>query len=112
MSTNRFIYRAGAELPGLTLPWQTETSQDVYTDLDLSSGYTFTVTLTDSAGAVQLTKTSDIVGFDGSVVVTWAEDDLDLTPGDYTLHLRAFETVTSKDRDYAPNDPVMVTITG
>ena len=110
MATNTFTYRAGAELPGLTLPWQTETTANTYEDLDLSSGYTFTLTLVDVTGADALTKTTNIAGADGSVVVTWATDDLALTAGQYTLKLRAREVATSKDRDYAPGSPITIVI--
>ena len=105
-----FTYRAGAELPGLTLPWQEETAQGVWTDLDLSSGYTFTLTLLDRSGATALTKTTNITGANGSVAVAWAADDLALTAGTYTLHLRARETATSKDRDYSTDNPLKLVI--
>ncbi len=111
MSTNHFTYKAGAELPGLTLPWQEELTADTWTDLDLSSGYTFTLTLVDSTGTTQLTKTTNLTGNNGSVTVAWATGELDLTAGVYTLHLRAREVATSKDRDYAPGRPVQLTIT-
>lgn len=111
MSTNRFTYRAGAELPGLTLPWQEETAQNTWTNLDLSSGYTFTLTLVDADGTTALTKTTNITGADGSVTVTWAVDELDITAGEYELRLRAREVASSKDRDYAPADPIQIVIT-
>ena len=110
MSTDQFTYVAGAELPGLTLPWKEELTADTWTDLDLSSGYTFTLTLTDTAGTVALTKTTNITGADGSVTVAWAVDDLDQTTGIYTLRLRARETATSKDRDYRPDNPITINI--
>lgn len=105
-----FTYRAGAELPGLTLPWQEETAQGTWTDLDLSSGYTFTLTLVDASGTTVLTKTTGITGANGSVVVTWATDDLAITTGSYVLYLRARETATTKDRDYSPSNPIRMTI--
>lgn len=107
---NTFVYRRGAELPGLTLPWQEETAANTYTDLDLSSGYTFTLTLEDSDGTTTLTKTTGITGSDGSVAVAWAVDDLDIALGTYALRLRANETATSKDRDYSPEDPIRLII--
>lgn len=110
MTATTFIYRAGAELPGLTLPWQEETSQGVWTNLDLSSGWTFTLTLVDSDGVTQLSKTTNIFGADGSVVVTWAVDDLNLTVGTYSLYLRAREVATDKDRDYRPASPIKIQI--
>lgn len=106
----RFTYRAGAELPGLTLPWQEELTQDVWTDLDLTTGYTFSLTLVNAAGTTALTKTTGITGADGSVVVAWAAGELDIAPGRYELRLRATETATSKDRDYAPGEPPLIQI--
>lgn len=110
MST-RIKRRQGSELPDLTLPWQEQTGIRTWTDLDLTSGYTFTLTLTDHNGKVQLTKTTGITGYDGSVVVAWAVGELDLAVGPYTLRLRANETGTSKDRDYYPDDPPILEIT-
>lgn len=103
-------YRAGAELPGLTLPWQEELTQNVWTDLDLSSGYTFTLTLTDPAGTVTLTKTTNITGTTTGATVAWATGELDIATGTYVLHLRARETATSKDRDFSPAQPVKIVI--
>lgn len=105
-----FTYRAGAELPGLTLPWQEETAQGVWSDLDLSSGYTFTLTMLDSAGTAALTKTTGITGASGSVAIAWAAGELDLDPGTYALHVRAREVATSKDRDYSPSQPIRIAI--
>jgi hypothetical protein len=111
MSTT-FVYRRGAELPGLTLPWQEQTGAGTWANLDLSSGYTFTLTLVGPTGTVALTKTTGITGADGSVVVAWAVNDLDLAAGDYTLRLRAREVATSKDRDYSPQRPLRISIVG
>lgn len=105
-----FTYRTGAERPSLTLPWQEQLTATTWGDLDLSTGYTFTLELVDDAGTAQLTKTSGITGQDGSVVVTWAVGELALTVGDYALHLRANETATNADRDYSPDEPVTVRI--
>ena len=110
MSTNTFTYRAGAELPTMTLGWNEETAQDVWTALDLSSGYTFTLTLVNTAGTIALTKTTNITGTATGVTVVWATDDLDQTVGEYQLRLRARETATSKDRDYAPARPIVINI--
>lgn len=107
-----FTYTAGDELPGLTLPWQTETAQGVWTDLDLSSGYTFTLTLiSDADGTTALTKTTNLTGANGSVVIAWATGDLALTAGNtYTMRLVAREVATSKDRSYSPDRPIKVRI--
>ena len=103
-----FTYRTGAERPTLTLPWQEQTAAYTWTDLDLSSGYTFSLTLVDEDGTTALTKTTNITGANGSVVVTWAADDLALDAGTYTLNLRA--TTSSLDRDYSPGDPIKIRI--
>jgi len=108
---SKFTYEAGAELPGLTLPWQEETAANVFTDLDLSSGYTFTLTLTSTAGgAAVLTKTTGITGTATGATVAWAVGELDVAVGPYEMRLRARETATSKDRDYSPGDPVIIEI--
>lgn len=103
-----FTYRRGAERPNLTLPWQEQAGPDTWTDLDLSSGYTFQLTLTNRLGAVVVTKTSGIAGTDGAATVTWAADELDIEPDVYTLNLRA--TTGGVDRDYSPGQPVRVRI--
>jgi hypothetical protein len=108
MSTT-FTYRRAAERPGLVLPWQTETAQGTWTNLDLSTGYTFTLTLISSAGATTLSKTSGITGANGSVSISWAAAELDITEGVYTLHLRARDG-SNFDRDYRPSDPLQIVI--
>ncbi len=96
-----FKYARGAEEPGLTLYWDEETSQDVWTPLDLSSGYTFELNLY-SRGRAILTKTTGIAGAIGAVVVSWGVGELDIQRGTYALALRANETASGKDRDYDP----------
>ena len=111
MTTRTFSLRAGDELPGLTLPWQYESSQNTFTDLDLSSGYTFSLLLVDTDGVTQLTKTTGITGTSSGCTVAWAVDDLDLDTGTYTMWLTATETATSKQRTYSPRQPPQITIT-
>lgn len=106
--------RRGAELPGLWLPWQEETAPNVWADLDLSSGWTFSLDLQFPNGrsALSAPKTSGITGADGYVVIAWAAGDLDLAPNRrYLFKLRARETATSRDRDYSPDRWPTVTIT-
>ena len=111
MATDSFVYKRGAELPGLTLPWQEETAQGVFADLDLTSGWSFTLRLINRATQqVAVTKTTGITGFDGGVVVTWATDELDIPAGVYRLRLRARENATSRDRDYSPASPPTIQI--
>lgn len=104
----KFTYRRGAELPALTLPWQEQATATTWTDLDLSSGYTFSLTLTQDS-TTALTKTTGITGQNGSVLVAWEADDLDIAPGTYTLHLRA--TTGGLDRDYSPARPLLLVVT-
>ena len=103
-----FVYEAGAELPGLTLPWSTETSANVWTPLDLSSGYTFSLRLVNSLGVDTLTKTTNITGTSTGVTVAWVAGDLAIAPDTYTLRLRA--TTGSFDRDYSPANPIKIVI--
>jgi len=105
-----FEYERSAELPGLTLPWEEQLTATTWANLDLSTGYTFTLRLVDSDNVDVLTKTTNITGADGSVVVAWAVGDLDLTPGTYTLRLSALETGTGKNRTHSPGDPVRIVI--
>jgi len=109
MSTNHLTARVGAE-PTWTLPWTVETSQNVFSNYDTSSGFTFTMTLTNEAGTDVVTKTTGITGADGSVAIAIAVDELEIAAALYTLHLRARETATSKDSDYSPESPVTVNI--
>jgi len=108
MST--FTYEAGAELPGLTLPWKEELTANTWTDLDLSSGYTFTLRLVNAAGTDVVTKTTNITGTTTGATVAWAADDLAIATGIYILRLRARETATTKDRDYKPSSPDQIVI--
>ena len=85
-------------------------TQNVWTDLDLSTGYTFTLTLTASDGTVTVTKTTGLTGTGTGVNVAWAVGELDIAVGTYYLNLRARETATSKDRDYRPGRPIRVNI--
>lgn len=97
----QFVYARGAELPGLNLPWQEQTGTNTWTDLDLSTGYTFTIELVGSDG-VDTEPSATVAGYDGGITIDWAVDDLDLDPGVYVLKPRARETATGKDRDWSP----------
>ena len=60
---------------------------------DYTTGWTFTVTLTNSAGTVALTKTDNITGATAGVItVAWEAGELDLTPGVYRAVLVADRT--------------------
>ena len=110
MASNTVTYAAGDEYPTLTLPWQEELSQGVWTDLDLSSGWTFAVTLTHTDGSTE-SPSPVVTGADGSVNIAWAADDLAIATGVWELSLVASETASSKQRSYSPGDPVRITIT-
>ena len=104
-----FTYRQGAELPFLTLPWKAETAEGVYTDIDMSLGTTFELTLTRADDStVALTKTTGLVGLTNGVRVEWAAGELEIPTGDHHLKLRA--TDSDRDRDYRPADPLQITI--
>lgn len=108
MSTT-FTYRRGAERPTITLPWQEQTGLSTWADLDLSTGYTFSLALSkENDGTTALTKTTGVTGQNGSVLVSWEADDLDIEPGTYQLKLRA--TTGGLDRDYAPGNPPRIVI--
>lgn len=109
-----FEYNRGDELPGINLPWQEETAANVFTNLDLSSGYTFTATLTNIAtGTVAPSVTPSILGYNGGVTVNWAIDDLDLAAGQYNLELIATETSSGKARTWRRgNLPIVQIIDG
>ena len=111
MATDLFIYRSGAENPGIVCPWSYESAANTWTALDLSTGFTFSLTLTDSAGTVALTKTTNITGTSTGFTIAWATGELVLTVGLYTMNVRVTETATSLDRDYRPGNPVRVQIT-
>jgi hypothetical protein len=100
-------YRRGAELPALVLPWQTETAPGVWADLDLSTGYTFALTLVAPNGTT--TTPGAMTGADGKVTVNWSNGNLDLAPGRYEFRLRA--TTGGLDRDYRPMERVLLVIT-
>ena len=67
---------------------------------DYSSGFTFEVKLATAAapGTAVLTKTTGITGASGGVVtVTWAPNELDLTPGRYLAQLKITRTADSHE---------------
>ena len=94
-------YHQGAERPALSL-WLHDDDGDL---IDFSSGYTFEFKIGSPGETAALTKTTGIAGAAGAgtepdgtpnVTVTWAEDELDLTPGTYGWQLKA--TTSSLDR--------------
>lgn len=104
MRSPHVTYVQGAERPGLAL-WIQDRAGSL---IDFSTGYTFTITIGAPNDTPVLTKTSGINGAAGAgsepsgtpnVVVTWAADELDITPGIYGWWLTA--STTSLDRIYA-----------
>lgn len=95
-------YPKGAERPaaGLRL-------LDNGTPVDLSSGYTFNVTINF---ATPLVKTTGITGSAGTsntpnLSITWAANDLNVTPGRYRMTV----TATSGGLDYKWTLPIQIT---
>lgn len=107
MADNIAEYTIGDELADLGLFWQDSSGALI----DFSSGYTFTVTVTDNAGTSQFTaKTTGITGAVGSlaedtpnVTVAWAtssELSSITTAGIYKFFCTARRTADSKDRTF------------
>lgn len=79
--------------------------------LNYSSGYTFTVLITDGGVTPFLTKTTGIAGAAGGVVTTsWAVDDFDIAPGTYAVLLTIRRT--SDGREHTVEDSVEVVARG
>lgn len=74
---------------------------------DLSSGYTFSVTVRQGDGTAVLTKTTNITGAaSGVVTVAWADGDLDIAPGTYRVLLTA--TRTSDSAEWTVEDQLRI----
>lgn len=106
-----FTYDRADRLPIAVLPWQEQTGENTWTDLDLSSGYTFAATLTNTATGSSTTITGTITGGVGTVTITWSAADLDIAPGSYRLEVKATQVSTSKVRTYSPRALPLVQIT-
>lgn len=85
-------YASGDERPS----WQATVTVNGVAE-DMSSGYTFGVTLTNvGTGTVVLTKTTGITGATGGVVtVAWATNELAVAQGSYLAQLVATRTSDS-----------------
>jgi len=107
--SGRFNYGAGDEEPSIRLPWQEEVvdTPGTYADLDLSSGFTFALTLTKQ-GATTSSPSATLTGGVGYVDVVWAAGDLALAPGVWRLNLTA--TTGGRDRKYSPDSPPFIGI--
>ena len=87
-------WHAGDELPH----WVSTIRINDSTATDLSSGWTFVVTLRQGTATPVLTKSTNITGAAGSVVtVAWADGDLAVAPGTYRARLVATRTSDSAE---------------
>lgn len=101
MSADRFVYRAGDRLPGLTLPWDDAEGEPI--DF-LAVGHTFAATLIPDDGSTNVTVSGSIAGdADGNVTIAWSAGDLTQAVGRYRLKLVATESATSKPRTWSPD---------
>lgn len=75
---------------------------------DLSSGYTFRVTVsTDLDATATVTKTTGITGASGGVfTVAWATDELDIATGNYVACCTA--TRTSDSAQWTVSEPLVI----
>lgn len=94
-------YYAGDELPA----WEGTVTLNG-TPPDISTGWTFTVSLT-APGKTTVTKTSGITGTaDGVFTVQWAAGELDIDPGPWAVQLTAFRTADS--RQFTVKDSIQI----
>lgn len=94
-------YTRGDELPA----WEETVTLNGATP-DLSTGWTFEVTLSKT-GEDDISKTSGIVATSGGVVqVQWAVNELDITPGTWRALLTA--TRTSDSRQWTARERVYI----
>jgi hypothetical protein len=104
---NVITYRKDAELPSLTLAWYDSSGNLI----DFSSDYTFELKLiSKKTGAAELTKTNGIIGSatKPNIVVAWSSGDLNKTPGQYSVRLKA--TNIMGDRYFAPDSEPIIKI--
>lgn len=87
-------YAKGAEKPDLQIWWESSTASLI----DFSTGYTFQLKIGNEDQSALLTKTTGITGAAGSgsepsgtpnVSIVWADGELAITPGLYSLQLKA-----------------------
>lgn len=103
-------YHTTAERPALEM-WILD---DDGTLIDFSTGYSFTLKIGNTGDTALLTKTTGITGAAGAgteptgtpnVSVAWTADELDITPGAYTLQL----TATTGGLDRVFTTPIRIT---
>jgi hypothetical protein len=100
-TVGRLLFSAHAEDPGPGVWWRSRAGA-----LIDFTGYTFVAKITDGVTSL-VTKTTGITGAAGAgsapdgtpnIAIDWAADELDITPGEYTLEL----TPTSGGRQRNP----------
>jgi hypothetical protein len=103
---SELTYVADTENPGTDIIWKDWSG----TLIDFSTGFTFTVKLTQD-GATVLTKSTNIVGSatEPNIRISWDVDELDLAPGAYQMWLYARDG-GDRDRVFRPNDPPLIRI--
>jgi hypothetical protein len=103
---SELTYVADTENPGTDIIWKDWSG----TLIDFSTGFTFTVKLTQD-GVTALTKSTNIVGSatEPNIRISWDADELDLTPGVYQMWVYANDGV-DRDRVFRPNDPPLIRI--
>ena len=103
---SELTYVADTENPETHLIWKDSTN----TIIDFSTGYTFTVKLTQN-GDTQLTKTTGIVGYavEPNIRISWDVDELAITPGVYLMWVYARDGA-DRDRVFRPADPPLIRI--
>jgi hypothetical protein len=106
MTVDRFTYRRGAALPGITLYWDDGDGEPI----DFSAGYTLSIELVPDDGGTTIDPDAVLTGGDGTFGIAWAVDDLDIPAGRYTLKPRAVENATSKPRDFNQDEFPIVQI--
>lgn len=103
---SELTYIANVENPETHLIWKDPTG----TLIDFSSGFTFTVKLTQE-GQTKLTKTSGIYGAATvpNIRISWDVDELEIAPGVYQLWVYARDAAT-RDRVFRPGDLPIIRI--
>ena len=87
-------WTAGDELPHFVATIEINGS----TTTDLSSGWTFALTLRQGSATPVLTKSTNITGAAGSkVTVAWSDNDLNVPAGTYSARLVATRTSDSAE---------------
>lgn len=103
---SELTYVADSENPGTDIVWKDSTG----TLIDFSTGFTFTVKLSQD-GTTVVTKTTGITGSATipNIRIAWDVDELDITPGVYEMWVYARDGA-DRDRVFRPADPPLIRI--